>query len=273
MSGTGADLRTHVQRRAVTFARKAAKVGVVPLGVFGRRRPQDVVILGYHRVGGGVAEIDLAPSTFARQLDVLAARGEVRSLDDALRGGGAVVITFDDGTRDFHERVVPMLVERRLPAVLYLATAMAEDPEPLGLGPGLTWSMLEEVVGTGFVTVGSHTHRHANLARMTAAEAREEMTRSKQLIEDRLGQPCRHFAYPWGVGSPEADRVARGLFDTAAIDGWRTNRWGAIDPYRLGRTPILRSDGMAFFRLKAEGMLDRERYLYQAVRRGPWGKA
>jgi peptidoglycan/xylan/chitin deacetylase (PgdA/CDA1 family) len=247
-----------------------AKMGVAPLGALTRRGPRDVIILGYHRVGTETAEIDTPLPTFARQLDLLAVRGEVRTLDEALQRGGAVVITFDDGTRDFHEHVLPLLVERGLPALLYLATAMAEDPGPLGLGPGLSWSMLEEAVASGCVEIGSHTHRHANLARASAEEADDEMRRSKELIEDRLGVACRHFAYPWGMASSDADAASRRLFDTAAVDGWRTNRWGEIDPHRLGRTPVLRSDGLTFFRLKARGMLDSERYLYQAARRGPW---
>jgi peptidoglycan/xylan/chitin deacetylase (PgdA/CDA1 family) len=266
------DVGKKARRHAVTMARITAKVGILPLGVAGRRRPRDVVILGYHRVGVGRSEIDMPASVFERQLDLLASRGEVRSLDDALRDGGGVVISFDDGTRDFYERVLPLLIERHLPAVLYLATAMPDDPEPLALGPGVSWSMLAESVQTGLVTVGSHTHTHADLARASEIEAEEEMRRSKELIEDRLGTACRHFAYPWGVGSAAADSVARRLYETAAIDGWRTNRWGAIDPHRLGRTPILRSDGTVFFRIKVRGMLDSERYLYRLARRGPWGK-
>jgi peptidoglycan/xylan/chitin deacetylase (PgdA/CDA1 family) len=252
------------------LARRAIKVAALPLGILGGRRARDVVILAYHRVGVGGQEIDLPIETFAHQLDHLTAMGEVRSLDDALRDGGAVVLSFDDGTRDFAEHVLPLLVERRLPAVLYLATVMTEDPSTTGLGPGVSWSMLEEAVGTGLVTIGSHTHGHVSLARATASEAEAEMRRSKDLIEDRLGTACRHFAYPWGVGSADADRVARHLFETAAIEAWRTNRWGAIDPHRLGRTPILRSDGTAFFRIKVRGWLDTERIAYRALRRGPW---
>jgi hypothetical protein len=272
MSTVTNDLGTEARRQAVTIARVTAKVGVLPLGIPGRRRARDVVILGYHRVGVGHGEIDMRASTFRRQLDLLASRGEVKPLEEALRRGGGVVLTFDDGTRDFHDQVLPRLVERRLPAVLYLATAMPEDPAPLALGPGVSWSMLRESVDTGLITIGSHTHSHANLARATMPEAEVEMRRSKELIEDRLGIACRHFAYPWGVGSPAADAVARRLFDTAALDGWRTNRWGAIDLHRLGRTPILRSDGTTFFRIKVRGMLDAERHLYRLARRGPWGK-
>jgi peptidoglycan/xylan/chitin deacetylase (PgdA/CDA1 family) len=272
MTTTSMFVGKEARRHAVTMARMTAKVGLLPLGIAGRRRARDVVILGYHRVGVGRGEIDMPTSVFEQQLDLLASRGEVRPLDDALRHGGGVVLTFDDGTRDFYDTVLPLLVARKLPAVLYLATAMPDPSNSLELGPGVSWTMLQESVGSGLVTVGSHTHTHADLARATDGEAEAEMRRSKELIEDRLGSACRHFAYPWGVGSPAADTVARRLFDSAAIDGWRTNRWGAIDPHRLGRTPILRSDGTVFFRIKVRGMLDSERHVYRLARRGPWRK-
>ena len=129
-----------------------------------------------------------------------------------------------------------------------------------------------ECAESGLVTVGSHTHTHANLAEVPEEVAEEEMRRSKELIEDRLGVPCRHFAYPWAVGGPAADRVARRLFVSAAWDAWRTNRPGHIDPYRLGRVPVLGSDGDFFFRRKVAGQLDTEAWLYRALGRGPWGK-
>jgi hypothetical protein len=98
------------------------------------------------------------------------------------------------------------------------------------------------------------------------------MQRSKELIEERLGTACEHFAYPWAVGSAAADRAARRLFRSAALDAWRTNRAGRTDPYRLGRVPILRSDGRFFFRRKVRGELDSEALLYRALGRGPWGR-
>jgi len=72
---------------------------------------------------------------------------------------------------------------------------------------------------------------------------------------------------------PTADRVARELFDSATLDAWRSNRAGAIDPWRLGRTPVLASDGLAFFKAKVKGRLDGEALAYRMLRRGPWGRA
>jgi peptidoglycan/xylan/chitin deacetylase (PgdA/CDA1 family) len=258
--------------RVHTILRKGIKASVLPLGLLRPRRPGDVVILLYHRVADGDREIDLPLRTFERHLATLEAHDRAVPLERALgdpRGG--VVLTFDDGYRDFHEHVLPLLVRYRMPALLYLATGLVEGSRSSLGRDALSWSMLRESMTTGLVEVGAHTHGHADLSTASEAEADREMRRSKELIEGRLGAPCRHFAYPWGVASVEAERVARSLFETAVRDGWKTNRRERWDRHRLGRTPILRSDGRFFFRAKTLGLLDSEALAYRALRRGPWG--
>lgn len=257
-----------------SLARKAVKAAVLPGGIVSRRRAGDVVILLYHRVGGRGGEIDMPTAVFERQLELLASQERVLTLEQAMAGGdGGVVVTFDDGYRDFHDTVLPLLVRHRVPALLYLATGLVAGQEHApDDSSALTWSQLGEAVSTGLVTVGAHTHGHSDLSRATERECHEEMARCQGLVSERLGVACRHFAYPWSVGSPAADRVARRLFDTAALDAWRTNRAGATDPWRLGRVPVLRSDGLAFFRAKVRGRLDGEALAYRLLGRGPWGR-
>jgi peptidoglycan/xylan/chitin deacetylase (PgdA/CDA1 family) len=250
------------------MGRIASKVAVAPLGVLTRRRPGDIVILLYHRIGDGPGEIELRAEEFAVQMAYLSERENVLSLDTLLDGstGGGVIVTFDDGTSDFHEFVLPILVGMRVPATLYLATSLVREEG----GDGLTWRQLEDARDTGLVTIGSHTHSHADLSKLDERSSEDEMSRSKGLIEDRLGVECRHFAYPWSVASPAADRAARRIFRTAALESWRTNRTGRVDLFRLGRTPVLASDGQTFFRGKVHGFLDGEALVYRALRRGPW---
>jgi peptidoglycan/xylan/chitin deacetylase (PgdA/CDA1 family) len=258
---------------ASSFVRKAVKTVVLPGGIVARRRPGDVVVLLYHRVGAAGGEINLPASLFERQLAALSEQDHVLTLDQATAGvgSGGVVVTVDDGYRDFHDTVLPLLVRYRVPAVLYLATGLVAGEEvAAGNRDALSWSQLSDAVATGLVTVGSHTHGHVDLARASERECRDEMLRSKGLIEDRLGVACRHFAYPWAVGSPTADSLARQIFDTAALDAWRTNRAGVIDLWRLGRTPILASDGLVFFWAKVQGRLDGEALAYRLLGRGPW---
>jgi peptidoglycan/xylan/chitin deacetylase (PgdA/CDA1 family) len=257
----------------LTSLRKATKAAVLPAGLVTRRRRGDLVILLYHRVGSRAAEIELDPGAFEEQVAFLAERDRVLSLDRAMSDGvdGGVVVSFDDGSADFHATALPVLERHRVPVVLYLATgSVAEERPDRGVPDAITWSQLREAVSTGLVTVGAHTHSHVSLVDASERVCEDEMRRSKDLIEDRLGVACRHFAYPFAAGSPAADRVARRLFDTAALDAWRTNRRGRTDAHRLGRTPVLRSDGSFFFRAKVRGLLDGEAGLYRALGRGPW---
>lgn len=257
---------------AGSFMRRATKLAALPLGTFTRRRAGDVVCLLYHRVGPGDGEIEIDLSTFRSHLHHLAAQNHVLDLDRAwAEPSGGVVITFDDGFADFHERVVPCLVETGVYATLYLATSFVEAPPTNGAEP-LTWAQLRDAVGTGLVTIGSHTHSHADLSRASEPEAEAEMRRSKDLIEDKLGTACNHFAFPWAVASAPALRAAQKLFDSVALDAWKTNRKGRTDPKRFGRTPVLRSDGQRFFVAKVDGRLDAEAWFYRASRRGPWAK-
>jgi peptidoglycan/xylan/chitin deacetylase (PgdA/CDA1 family) len=229
-----------------------------------RRPPRGVTVLLYHQVGAGRdSQVNLSVRQFDEQLGYLASTGDVLTLDaalEALRSGApsarpAYVLTFDDGTADFAEHVVPALERHRLPATLYLATRWVDEQRSFwDDGTVLTWSALADTLSTGLVTVGSHTHSHALLDRVGPEVIDDELDRSISLINDRLGVDCRHFAYPKALApSPAADRAVRARFDSAALAGTRSNAFGRTDPYRLARTPIQVSDGMRWFRHKAAG--------------------
>ena len=95
------------------------------------------MILLYHRVGGGSAlEIDLDAARFDAQIAAIAASRRAVPLGTALdrlnepsrpAAGPSVVVTFDDGTADFVEVALPILVRHSVPATLYLATGFVED--------------------------------------------------------------------------------------------------------------------------------------------------
>ena len=257
--------------RMKTMARRAAKAALYPAGHLRRARSGDLVILLYHRVGAGDCEVDLSADTFGRQLEMLVERHHVLSLDEALAGEheGGVVVTFDDGYRDFYDHALPFLVRFGVPATLYLTTGLVGD-ERGSEDVALTWAELREAVSTGLVTIGAHTHTHPDLSNAPPGTALEELTTSKNMIEGRLGVSCRHFAYPFSVWNEDADRTARSMFDSIAALSWTTNRAGTVDPYRLGRVPITRSDSDLFFRAKARGALDNEAWLYRITGRGPW---
>lgn len=223
-----------------------------------------VVVLAYHRVGGGSGlEIDLDPSRFDEQMAWLAGAARVTSLDRAVdelgRDGGppTVVVTFDDGTADFVEHALPILVRHRIPATYYVATRFVEEQRrfPDG-GRPLSWGALAEAMSTRLVTVGSHTHNHAVMDKLDPVGADQELRRAAGLIETRLGCPADHFAYPKGVyGGPAIGRVVARHSRSAALAGATVNHYGTTDPHRLDRIPVQRADRSRWFRAKASGGL------------------
>jgi peptidoglycan/xylan/chitin deacetylase (PgdA/CDA1 family) len=62
----------------------------------------------------------------------------------------------------------------------------------------LTWEEVGQLAGAG-VTIGSHGVNHEiHHADQLAAVRRRELTESKSELEQRLGRPCRYFAFPNG---------------------------------------------------------------------------
>jgi len=229
-----------------------------------RRAVPGAVILLYHRVGRhSPLEVDLDPVLFDEQMAALSASGLVVSLADALHQlttppaptESRVAVTFDDGTADFADVALPIMVRHGVPATLYLATAFVEEGRNFpDNGRPLSWAALRDACATGLVDVGSHTHTHRLLDRLPGRDVADELDRSIGLIHERLGRAPVDFAYPKAVmGSPDAAVEVRRRFRSAAIAGTRANPYGRSDLYRLGRSPIQMSDGMRWFEQKAAG--------------------
>jgi len=230
-----------------------------------RRPRRGAVVLIYHRVGRrSSVEVDLPRSLFAEQIAMLAESERAQSLDDALDAlhgpppkvqRDPVVATFDDGTADFVDEALPVLVEHRVPVVLYVATDFIESGREFpDDGKPVSWSALRDAVSTGLVTIGSHTHTHALLDRRPQMEVSTELDCSLLLIHERLGVPAAHFAYPKAVaGSGAVERSVRARFRSAAVAGTRPNPYGRTDPFRLQRSPVQLADGMRWFEHKLAG--------------------
>jgi peptidoglycan/xylan/chitin deacetylase (PgdA/CDA1 family) len=70
-------------------------------------------------------------------------------------------------------------------------------PADMRLLPPLTWAQVREMQGAG-VVFGSHTHYHAWLDRISAAEVERELGEAKARIEAETGRSCDVIAYPNG---------------------------------------------------------------------------
>ena len=155
---------------------------------------------------------------FERQLEYMKTIGEFLTVDDAVglleKGdpidGRYICVTFDDGLEACHSNALPILQRLGVPAVFFVVAKWvnqasdpsaldgkeAEDLGPAGLGY-LTWAQCR-AMSEGGMTIGSHTYAHRNLWTLGDDEVREELEKSKRVIESNLQMECRHFACPWG---------------------------------------------------------------------------
>lgn len=103
-----------------------------------------------------------------------------------------VVLTFDDGYRDFYTDAFPILKKYNVKAVNYVVSGFIDKPN------NLTSDQLQEIAKSGLVEIGSHTINHLALAEVSESKAMEEIYTSKIALEQRLGVPVTVFAYPYG---------------------------------------------------------------------------
>jgi peptidoglycan/xylan/chitin deacetylase (PgdA/CDA1 family) len=123
------------------------------------------------------------------------------------------VVTFDDGYRDTFTTAFPILSGHNIPFTLYVST------ERIGSGDErfLDWDQIGIMLESGLLTIGSHTHTHADLRHLDEEEILDEIGEADNIIQRRLGIAPDHFAYPWGYWSEPADRIVRERYDSAAL--------------------------------------------------------
>ncbi len=138
----------------------------------------------------------------------------------------SICLTFDDSPFNFFYHVFPLLQELKLRAIVGIPTRFIIEKTHIASDlrlripyseamegtvyqekvPFCTWEELHQMTATGCVVVASHSHNHVNMSE-GGADRVAEVTRSKQMIEDRLGQKVTTFIYPYG-------KVNKGVHET-----------------------------------------------------------
>lgn len=173
-----------------------------------------------------------------------------------------ILITFDDGYRDFYTEAFPILEEYGFKAAVYLPTQYICSDRRKFLGKEcLTWDEIRRLRSAG-TSFGSHTVTHSKLYSMNITDIEKELRDSKDVIEQAMGTQVRSFAYPYAF--PEADRafVNRfgALLDQCGYASGMSTIIGSRHLYRdrflFKRLPINSCDDKNLFSAKLEGSYD-----------------
>ncbi|MCL4370358.1 MAG: polysaccharide deacetylase family protein [Chloroflexi bacterium] len=188
--------------------------------------------------------LSVTPDDFAAQVEFLTARGYhtvsfaqlVAYFDDQQPlPSQPIILTFDDGYRDFYTEAYPILKKYGQTATVFLITGFLDWPGYL------TTEQIEEMAADG-IDFGGHTTHHIDVRAIDEAQAAEEIVANKRDIEAILGREIVAFSYPGGGFSD----WAAGLVQAAGYQAAVTTRYGLwhtqADLLSLSR---LRISGMA----------------------------
>ena len=216
-----------------------------------------VPVLMYHSIGGA-DRLAVRPGAFAEQMAYLKDGGftPLPFGGRTRRARRPVVITFDDGYADFHEHALPVLERHGFTATVFVTTGWLDDAGPYAagspLGRMLTWAQTEEIAAAG-VEVGAHGHSHAQLDQLSGPALREELHRSRELLQQRLGRPVRAMAYPYGYSSARVRREVRACGYTAACAVANAVMTERHDPFAVPRVTVRAGTSLEGFGRALEG--------------------
>ena len=217
--------------------------------ILGEKTGSRVPILMYHSVSDNLFgkshpyyQINTSPGIFARQMKWLRQKGyrtmDLPELLAALETGQdlskRVVITFDDGYRDFYTDAFPVMKQCGFTATIFLATDRIQNtPVRIEGVDYLTWRDVRELHGEG-IRFGSHTVTHPDLRSLGPEQIDYELGYSKEIIEQKLGTSVGSFAYPFAF--PEEDRsFTRFLVDILKNHGFENGVSTIIGRAHIGK--------------------------------------
>jgi peptidoglycan/xylan/chitin deacetylase (PgdA/CDA1 family) len=178
-----------------------------------------VPVLMYHSISDNLFgmshpyfHINTLPEVFSQQMRWLRNGGyKTTGLAEAWAGliSGAdlshtVIITFDDGYRDFYTDAMDVIKQCGFTATIFLATdRIRHTPARIEGADYLTWREVRELHAEG-IRFGSHTVTHPDLRSLAPDQLEYELGHSKEVIEQNLSIAVDSFSYPFGF--PEEDK-------------------------------------------------------------------
>lgn len=199
-----------------------------------------VPILMYHHVGPWQNWLFVTKEMFASHLDYLAQKGyttvTLSEVMSSLQGQGSlpakpIVLTFDDGYRDFYNNAFPLLQAHNFKATLFVITQF------VGGDVYVTWDELAQMKSSGLITIGDHTLSHRSLPALDFSQTRDQVLSAKNILEEHLGGEVNVFAYPYGGVSNNAENVLKEGGFAAAVTTQRGLACAKL-PYELPRIRI-----------------------------------
>ncbi|MFX0134657.1 MAG: polysaccharide deacetylase family protein [Candidatus Hodarchaeota archaeon] len=142
-----------------------------------------------------------------------------------------VVITFDDGLVGNYKYAFPILSKYNFTAIIFvIVSRIATDMY-------MNWKQLGELCRNG-ISIQSHTMTHRPLEELSDQEVFHELSESKKIIEEELGQLVNYISLPHGSFHNNLINIAKEI----GYSGICSSTFEYVKPgdiqFTVGRIPI-----------------------------------
>lgn len=167
----------------------------------------------------GRQKLNIPPNVLTAQIETLKNDGYTFITPDDLANAisakkelpdKTIILSFDDGYKDFYNYVLPILQAENVKAVFYII------PDFLNQSLFLSTTQLEEIAKSPLIEIGAHTMDHVWLKGQTQKTDEYQIAQSRIFLQNLLHLPINSFAYPYGAFDQQAiDAVTKAGFSNA----------------------------------------------------------
>lgn len=225
--------------------------------LFGQQSPTECVVLYYHAIR------PIEKWQFSSQMDELLRLSIPVDID----GGEPLptarrysTVTFDDAFVSVVENALPELRARKIACTIFVPTG-SMGRHPSWIGPShedasevvASAELLRTVSQQPLVQIGSHSVTHPNFKQLDDEKAKDELIKSKAMLEEILGHEVKWFSFPHGAYTQRSVDLAKQSGYTRVFTIEPVRLQNPREEFSIGRIRVEPHDWPIEFRLKVLG--------------------
>lgn len=186
----------------------------------------------------------VSPIVFETEMQWLVEQGykgiSLREFYQNIDQDKVVVLTFDDGYKDFFSAVMPILNALNFSATVFILAGLIGSfgrwrEKELQSSVLLDWDEIYGAIDAGH-EIGSHGLCHPEYLRLSKEELKQEIAGSKKIIEENIKTPVVSFSYPYNIYNKQIVCIVKEAGYKYAVNGKHCE-----DDFKIGRFQLCRN--------------------------------
>ena len=187
-----------------------------------------IPVLLYHSISDDNSRISLKVNNFENQIKYLKNNGYTSINFDEIDQSAKkqIVITFDDGYKDVLVNALPILKKYDFKATCFFVTNLIGQDNSWDINKKnfskketMNFNDINNWISSG-MHIGSHSHNHLDLTKISEQNLLNELEFSKKILEDKFNTANDIFCYPYGKVNQNVYALTKKIYNKAVT----TNR-------------------------------------------------